>query len=111
MTALFALLLLASTCRYGASSVVLAFFAKNGCYSRSEERVQKMDDTEVPTSSLRNLQNSVTKLRADIRQLPQDSIVSTEHAQHALSEVSFVQIPPIAKVNPTKQPNSELEQT
>lgn len=81
--------------RYGAGSVVLAFFSKQGCYSRTEAKTQRLGDTEVPTESLRDLQKAITKLRNDVRTLPSDSSISisVDEAQRALSNVSFVQMP------------------
>lgn len=86
--------------RCGAGSVVLAFFSKQGCYSRSEKTSQKLDDTEVPTASLRDLQQSVLKLRNDLRSLPLDSSnsVSTDRATQALANVSLIQVPQSMKM-------------
>lgn len=79
--------------RYGAASTVLGFYSRFGCYARSESRVQKLYDTEVPTLDLRALQASVLKLRADIRQMPVDGVVEVQHGHDALSNVSFVEVP------------------
>lgn len=76
---------------------MLAFFAKKGCNSRSTERVQKLGDTEVPTASLKRLQQSVSQLRTDIRKVPLDGSISTRDAEKALADVSFIEIPPSAK--------------
>lgn len=91
--------------------MVLAFFSKNGCYSRSEATTQKLGDSEVPTESLRDLQKAVMKLRNDVRTLPSDASISIsiDEAQRALSNVSFVQIP--SSVKDETEPMSRAPET
>lgn len=79
--------------RYGATSMGLAYYARHGCTPRADTPVQKLGDTGVPTDDLQRLSAAVLKLRADIRQLPVDGSVPTEHARTALAKVSLVQIP------------------
>lgn len=79
--------------RYGATSMALAYYARHGCTSRADTPVQKLGDTGVPTNDLQRLSAAVLKLRADIRQLPVDGSVPTEHARTALANVSLVRIP------------------
>lgn len=85
--------------------MALAYYARHGCTPRADVPVQKLGDTGVPTSDLQRLSAAVLKLRADIRQLPVDGSVPTEHARTALANVSLVQIP--ADIRSTSDGNAD----
>lgn len=69
-----------------------------------------MGDTEIPTSNLRDLQSAVTKVRAELRQLPESGSMCNEHIEKALGKVSLMQVPASARVRDTTQQNIEKEQ-
>lgn len=70
-----------------------AFFAKHGCYSRAEQRVQKLGDTEVPTASLRKLRESNVELRGAIGDILAGGTLENTKALKVLQDIALVDVP------------------
>lgn len=79
--------------RLGVCSVLDAFYERQGCNRESSERSQRVGDTEILTSDLKDVAECIPELRSALRSLPVDRTVSTEKAQKAADKIAVIPIP------------------